>query len=129
MRQLHQAVGSDRPYQPTLDDFRLLPQARFQHRVLASRSGVVHRIATRALGFATMRLGAGRARVDSVIDPAVGVILHRKVGDTVAAGEPLCTLFANDPALIEREAHHFQTELFHVGDEPVTVPPLITQRL
>lgn len=112
-----------------LDDARLLPQARIQHRVLAPRSGVVQRIATRALGFATMRLGAGRARVDSVIDPAVGVILHRKVGDLVQAGEPLCTVLANDPALIEREAHHFQHELFHLGDEAVTVPPLIAQRL
>ena len=37
-----------------------------------------------------MLLGAGRARVDSAIDPAVGVLLHKKVGDPVAAGEPLC---------------------------------------
>ena len=43
-----------------------------------------------------MLLGAGRARVDSTIDPAVGVILHKKVGDRVEAGEPLCTLLVND---------------------------------
>ena len=45
-----------------------------------------------------MLLGAGRARVDSTIDPAVGVILHKKVGDRGRAGEPLCTVLVNDAA-------------------------------
>ncbi len=45
-----------------------------------------------------MLLGAGRARVDSNIDPAVGVILHKKVGDRVEVGEPLCTVLVNEAA-------------------------------
>ena len=48
-----------------------------------------------------MLLGAGRARVDSKIDPSVGVILHKKVGDRVEAGEPLCTVLVNDEPGIE----------------------------
>ena len=43
----------------------------------------------------------GRARVDSTIDPAVGVILHKKVGDRVAAGEPLCTVLVNDESHLD----------------------------
>ena len=49
-----------------------------------------------------MLLGAGRAAVDSTIDPAVGVILHRKVGDAVEQGEPLCTLLVNDESALAR---------------------------
>ena len=45
------------------------------------RTGIVQALAARPIGHATMLLGAGRARVDSTIDPAVGVILHKKVGD------------------------------------------------
>ncbi len=48
-----------------------------------------------------MVLGAGRETVDSAIDPAVGLILHKKVGDAVSAGEPLATLHVNDPGRLE----------------------------
>ena len=41
-------------------------------------------------------LGAGRNRVDSEIDHAVGMKVHKKIADYVQAGEPLCTLFYND---------------------------------
>jgi thymidine phosphorylase len=44
-----------------------------------------------------MLLGAGRETVDSRIDPAVGLVLHKKVGDVVIKGEPLLTLHVNDP--------------------------------
>ena len=40
-------------------------------------------LAARPVGHATMLLGAGRARMDSPVDHAVGVILHKKVGDAV----------------------------------------------
>ena len=38
-----------------------------------------------------MTLGAGRETVDARVDHAVGLILHRKVGDRVRTGEPLLT--------------------------------------
>ncbi len=113
----------------SLDDFGRLPRAQIRHELLAPHGGYVQRIAARALGEATMRLGAGRLRVDSHIDPSVGLILHRKVGDAVAAGEPLCTILGNKPEWIEREAHHLLTKVYAIGDEPVVVPDLIAERL
>ncbi len=61
-----------------------------------------------------MLLGAGRARVDSRIDPAVGVILHKKVGDRVEAGEPLCTVLVNDQPGIE-DALAMIGEAYRIG--------------
>ena len=79
-----------------VDDPALLPAPRRKVVLKAPRSGFVRSLAARPVGHATMLLGAGRARMDSPVDHAVGVILHKKVGDSVAVDEPLCTLLVND---------------------------------
>jgi thymidine phosphorylase len=75
-----------------------------------------------------MVLGAGRERVDSIIDPAVGVVLHKKVGDPVAAGEPLCTILVNDPSARD-QALGLIAGAYTIGDHAVTPPDLIVERL
>ncbi len=111
----------------TLDEPERLPQPRARRDVAAPRSGVVESLAARPIGQATMLLGAGRARIDSIIDPAVGVILHKKVGDPVDAGEPLCTVYFNDTAALE-PAIAMINDAYRVGDGPVESPPLIVER-
>ena len=89
----------------SIDDPSLLAQRRGGRSILQPRERVSSgRLAARPIGHATMLLGAGRARVDSPIDPAVGVILHKKVGDPVEAGEPLCTLLVNDESRLQEAA-------------------------
>jgi pyrimidine-nucleoside phosphorylase len=78
------------------DDPRRLPRAQETHVVAASMDGRVGQIACRAIGRGAMRLGAGRETVDTRIDPAVGVVLHKKVGELVIQGEPLMTIHYND---------------------------------
>jgi pyrimidine-nucleoside phosphorylase len=112
-----------------VDDPGLLPSCRISHDLIAPRDGVVQALAARPIGQATMRLGAGRARVDSPIDPAVGVILRKKLGDPVAAGESLATILAND----EGPGYHHARELiagaFTIGEGHVDVPDLIVERI
>ena len=96
--------------------------------VEAPRDGHVTVALARPIGLATMLLGAGRSRLDSVIDPAVGVILHKKVGDAVAAGEPLCTALVNDRTR-EAEALGLLRAAYAIGPGPIAVPPLIVERL
>jgi thymidine phosphorylase len=74
------------------DDPSLLPQAREAHVVRSERDGRVARLAARAIGHAGMLLGAGRETVDGTIDPSVGFVFHKKVGDPVAVGEPIVTV-------------------------------------
>ena len=78
------------------DDPKRLPAARETVELRAEKGGRVAGIACRAVGTAAMLLGAGRETVDSRIDPAVGLMLHKKVGDAVEAGEPLLTLHVNE---------------------------------
>jgi pyrimidine-nucleoside phosphorylase len=74
------------------DDPSLLPHCREALVVHSERDGRVARIAARAIGHASMLLGGGRETVDSDIDPAVGFVFHKKVGDPVAIGEPIVTV-------------------------------------
>ena len=74
------------------DDPSLLPQSRDTVVVRSERDGRVARLAARAFGHATMLLGGGRETVASTIDPAVGFVFHKKVGDPVAIGEPIVTV-------------------------------------
>ena len=78
-----------------IDNPELLPQAEFQIPVKAKRSGVVSAIDAEELGIAGMLLGAGRETKDSELDLAAGLILHKKIGDSVEEGETLVTIHSN----------------------------------
>ena len=74
----------------------LLPKAEIVRPVTAPRSGYVGRILCDEVGICSLILGGGRETKDSVIDLSVGLVLSRKVGDYVKAGEPLAMIHAND---------------------------------
>lgn len=73
-----------------------LPTAKNVVEVAADQDGFVSEIVADEIGTAAMLLGAGRATKDSVIDLAVGIELHKKIGDHVKAGEALASLHVND---------------------------------
>jgi thymidine phosphorylase len=75
-----------------------LPAAAETHTVVADTDGYVAAVDAYAVGVAAWRLGAGRARKEHPVDPAAGVVLHRKPGERVKAGEPLYELRAADAA-------------------------------
>jgi pyrimidine-nucleoside phosphorylase len=78
-----------------VDEPSELPTASFQIAVPAKSTGFVAEITAEEIGIAAMMLGAGRITKESVIDLAVGVVLHKKVGDEVKIGEPLVTIHSN----------------------------------
>ena len=91
-RQLIQNHGGD---PRVVDNVNLLPQAKYIIDVPAPKTGVVSSWAADQVGEAAMLLGAGRATKEAKIDLAVGVVLHKKIGDAVEADEPLATLYTN----------------------------------
>jgi len=85
-----------------LDRFDLLPNATGMREVLTPRAGFVSAIMAEDIGRASQMMGAGRARKEDAIDPAVGVILEVKVGEKVDAGSVLCRLYyTNEDGLDE----------------------------
>jgi pyrimidine-nucleoside phosphorylase len=111
-----------------VDDPALLPAPRRQVALKARSAGYVQFLAARPVGHASMLLGAGRARMDSPIDHAVGVILHKKVGDSVRDDESLCTLLVNDESRLE-EAATLIRDAYTIAAEPSEPPPLLIERI
>lgn len=73
----------------------LLPQAKNKVEVIADKDGVVSEVDAEELGVAAMMLGAGRETIDSELDLAAGLMLHKKIGDPVKKGESLLTIYSN----------------------------------
>jgi len=74
-----------------------LAEAPVRQEVSAVEDGVVQRVDALAIGLLARDLGAGRATKTAIIDPAVGVVVHRKAGDRVRRGETLATLHLARP--------------------------------
>ncbi|EKP93770.1 pyrimidine-nucleoside phosphorylase [Thermaerobacter subterraneus] len=121
LRRLVEAQGGD---PRAVDDPERLPQARYRQVFNAPRSGYLTAMDAQAVGTAAMVLGAGRARKDDVIDLAAGLVMLKRLGDRVEAGEPLVELHFNDPARLEA-ARRWLERAFTLADEPAPVPPLI----
>lgn len=84
-----------------IDHPEKLPQAEYQIVLPAKEAGVISKMVADQLGIAAMLLGAGRRTKEDQIDFSVGLMLHKKVGDKVAIGEPLVTVYANSEEIEE----------------------------
>ncbi len=102
-----------------------LPRAPVQIEVAAPASGFVTGVDALAIGRAVADLGAGRRRKEDPVDPAVGVILHRKRGDAVRAGEPLATVLARR----DGEGVAAVRAAYEIGAAPPAPLPLVLEVL
>ncbi len=101
-----------------VDDPKWLPCAPKQMLLRAERSGYVAAVNAEKIGRATMLLGAGRNRVEDVIDPAVGAVLAVKPGEQVRAGDALIEIhYRNDEGLAA--ALELFRDAWTIGDAPV----------
>jgi pyrimidine-nucleoside phosphorylase/thymidine phosphorylase len=92
-RKFKQVVEAQGGNPQALDRFELLPNASGMREILSPRTGFVSAIMAEDIGRASQMMGAGRARKEDLIDPAVGVILEVKAGEKVDAGSVLCRLY------------------------------------
>jgi pyrimidine-nucleoside phosphorylase len=97
-RKLVIAQGGDISF---VDDPGKLAHASIIETVTAPVDGYVAEVHARKVGEAAILLGAGRAKKGDAIDPAVGIMVHVKVGDQVKKGQPLFTIHANNQALVD----------------------------
>ena len=108
-----------------VDSPGLLPQAKYTFEVPSKEAGFVSFIEADEVGTAAMLLGAGRATKESVIDLAVGIVLHKKVGDQVKLGDSLATIHASTENIDQVLAILYQYIEF--SKDPVTAPKLIEE--
>jgi thymidine phosphorylase len=127
MRRVVEEQGGD---PRAVDDPERLPAAEEEVAVRAPVRGTVLAIDTQGVGLAAVALGAGRSRVDEGVDHAVGLLVHKKVGDRVEAGEPFCTLLVRrgvgePPGAVAQRI----VKAYQVGDREVAPEPPFLARI
>jgi pyrimidine-nucleoside phosphorylase len=115
-----EAQGGD---SSVVDNPEKMPQAKYVVELEAKEAGVVSEIVADSVGTAAMLLGAGRATKESEIDLAVGIVLRKKIGDKVEAGESLATIHSNQEDLAKVKEKLYESIKVVSGD--VAVPPLV----
>jgi len=92
----------------------------------APRSGFIQHIHTEQLGYAVIALGGGRQRADDKIDHATGLEMLVRIGDQIAAGQPLVRIYSRQPESVRQQI----LNAFELSDEPATAHlPLVHSRL
>jgi pyrimidine-nucleoside phosphorylase len=120
-RAIIRAQGGD---ERVVENPDLLPKAAHVEGFRARVAGFVTRCDAKLLGLASNALGAGRNRVDDVIDPAVGLYMERKLGDRVSRGDVLCQIHWNDKKRLG-DALALIEQAFEIKARPVRNRPVI----
>lgn len=102
----------------------LLPQTKRKVVVLSERQGFVQTINAAQIGYAAMRLGAGREYKGQTIDLAAGLLLQCHVGDCIEKDQPLATIHVNDETHLE-QVRELILDAIRIGAEPVAKTKLI----
>ena len=108
----------------TIDDTKKLPRANHTMPVKSATAGRVMAMQCEQIGTACVILGGGRERKEDSVDPAVGIVVHKKVGDRVDAGEPLATIYYNDESKAQR-ARNLIEQSCEIGVAPPAKRPLV----
>jgi len=112
----------------TVDDYSLLPSVSTRHMVSAERSGYLRVLDAELVGRATLALGAGRARVDDQVDPAVGAIVHAHPGARLSKGDPILELYYRKTDDLDA-ALALVAKAIELGDEPPPTMPLVLEQV
>jgi pyrimidine-nucleoside phosphorylase len=121
-RQMVELQGGD---VGTIDNPALLPHTSHRVEVPSPQAGYVTAILCEQIGTACVILGGGRERKEDSVDPAVGIVVHKKIGDDVAIGESLCTVHCHSDAQAARAKTLLQ-ESYQIAAAPsASIPPLL----
>ena len=107
-----------------VEDTSLLPKAPKQVELRADKAGYITRMVTSDIGNAAKLLGAGRERKTDVLDLSVGIVMHKRLGESVKRDEQLATLHVGERS--DRiGAYNLLKKSIVIGDEKPDVKPLI----
>ncbi|MHB1484813.1 MAG: thymidine phosphorylase [Saccharofermentanales bacterium] len=97
----------------------LTGNARYEQNVYSDQEGIVNSILTKRIGEASMILGAGREKKDDVIDPAAGIFIHKKLGDSINLSEKIATFYTNRSNVLKEVDQLIKSSYEILLDKPV----------
>ena len=121
LREMVEALGGDGSF---IDEPEKLTRVKRIYELKSRAAGHVRSINALDIGIASAMLGAGRAKKSDKIDPAVGIVLKKRVGEYVGANEPLALMYVNDDTSLE-ESSALALKAFEIGEKPTFVPPMV----
>ena len=116
-----EAQGGDASY---AKDTSLFPKAKYEYDVKAECDGYISAMNAEEIGVSSVVLGAGRLTKDDAIDHAAGIILRKKRGDKVNAGDTIATLYTNNESKIA-DAERMLLGAVVISDTKPEAEPLI----
>ncbi len=111
-----------------INDTSKLPQAKLSLDVVSKSAGHLTQLPAREVGEIARDLGAGRLSLDDTLDLGAGVLLNKKLGDSVQEGEVLATLFGHDQGALEAGRDEFM-KIIEISDHKLKVSPLIYEEI
>jgi len=111
-----------------IDNYEILPQAKFHIRVKSPKTGYVQKIDALQIGVLSVELGCGRKTIDDKIDYSAGFIFKKKIGDKVEKGESLVEVIGQDNNKVKFVSKNLLS-VFKIGAEKVKPPQLIIDRI
>ncbi len=107
-----------------IDHPQRYPKSKYSAEVRSKVSGNIERIDALEVGFTAITLGAGRMKVDDVVDPKAGILLNKKVGESVSTGETLAMLFTENEKVLDAACRRIEHAI-SVGSQLSVTSPLI----
>ncbi len=123
LRQMIAAEGGDASY-ISLDRIDELCRVKTILNVYPRRAGYISSMNAERIGTAAQILGAGRATKEESIDPAVGLVMKKRLGDFIRADEPLCVMYVNDESKVNSALEMFHSA-FEYSDAKPEYRPMV----
>ena len=117
LRAMIAAEGGD-PSFISLDRIDELCKVKRLVNVYPKRAGYICSMNAERIGTAAQILGAGRATKEESIDPAVGLVMKKRLGDFVRADEPLCVMYVNDESKLNAAQEMFHSAFEYSEKKP-----------
>lgn len=128
LAKFHEMVKDQGGDDTVIDQPDQLLTAKYEFALPAKTAGYVEELVANEIGIAAMLLGAGRKTKEDDIDHAVGIKLHKKIGDKVAVGESLLTIYANTEAVDSvKELLYANIKIGDNAKEPTLIHAIITE--
>ena len=125
LERLHMMIDAQGGDSRVLDDESLLAIGKFTYEVIAPLDGYITHMNTEQCGIASVMLGAGRTVKDGPIDYSAGIVMHKKTGDAIRAGESIATLYASHESLLVNAAKTYLEAITFGKTAPIVVDTIL----
>lgn len=119
LKEMVKAQGGDAA---VLEDYSKFPQPAVEYEIKANESGYIYSMNTEQCGIASVQLGAGREKKEDNIDFSAGIVMTKKVGDTVSEGDVIAKMYSSSLDKCKSAEKTYAAAIKISKEKPADVP-------